>query len=133
MAIQVGGTTVIDNSRNLQNVGGLKTINSTSIVGSGNIEAGASTSYGAVGTYVLGTCQMGRTQEGTTKSGSSIRITGGYAPNAITGTNSTVIGGSGAVTKMGDNTLSGTWRMMFDASQDTNNTFHRFGLWVRVS
>ena len=133
MAIQVGGTTVIDNSRNLQNVGGLKTINSTSILGSGNISAGASTSYGAVGTYVLGTCQMGRTQEGTTKSGSSIRITGGYAPNAITGTNATVLGGSGAGTKMGDNTLSGTWRMMFDASQDTNNTFHRFGLWVRVS
>ncbi len=41
MAIQVNGTTVIDDSRTLQNVGGLKTINSTSILGSGNITAGA--------------------------------------------------------------------------------------------
>ena len=40
MAIQVGGTTVIDDSRNLSNVGGLKTVNGTSILGSGNISAG---------------------------------------------------------------------------------------------
>ena len=43
MAIQVGGTTVIDNSRVLQNVTGLKTINNTSILGSGNISAGGFT------------------------------------------------------------------------------------------
>lgn len=42
MAIKINGTTVIDDSRNLSNIaGGLKTINSTSILGSGNIEAGA--------------------------------------------------------------------------------------------
>tara|TARA_R110002153_G_scaffold208759_1_gene361307 strand:- start:237 stop:659 length:423 start_codon:yes stop_codon:yes gene_type:complete len=52
MAIQVNGTTVIDNSRVLSNVTGLKTINSTSILGSGDIAAGASTTFGAVGTYV---------------------------------------------------------------------------------
>lgn len=40
MAIQVSGTTVIDDNRNLTNVGGLKTVNGTSIVGSGNISAG---------------------------------------------------------------------------------------------
>lgn len=43
MAIQVNGTTVIDNSRVLSNVTGLKTINSTSILGSGNISAGGAT------------------------------------------------------------------------------------------
>lgn len=37
MAIQVGGTTVIDNSRVLQNVTGLKTVGGTSILGSGDI------------------------------------------------------------------------------------------------
>ena len=51
MAIKVNGTTVIDDSRNLSNVGGLKTVNGTSLVGSGDISAGASTSINAVGTY----------------------------------------------------------------------------------
>lgn len=37
MALQVGGTTVIDNSRVLQNVTGLKTVNNNSLLGSGNI------------------------------------------------------------------------------------------------
>jgi hypothetical protein len=41
MALQVGGTTVIDNSRVLQNVTGLKTINSNSILGSGDITISA--------------------------------------------------------------------------------------------
>ena len=40
MAIQVNGTTVIDNSRNLTNVSGLKTVGGQSILGSGNIDAG---------------------------------------------------------------------------------------------
>ena len=42
MAIQVGGTTVINNSRVLQNVSGLKTINNNSLLGSGNITISAS-------------------------------------------------------------------------------------------
>ena len=39
MAIKIANTTVIDDSRNLVNVGGLKTINSQSILGSGDIAA----------------------------------------------------------------------------------------------
>lgn len=42
MAIQVNGTTVIDNSRNLSNVGGLKTVGGTAILGSGDIAVGES-------------------------------------------------------------------------------------------
>ncbi len=53
MAIKVNGTTVIDDSRNLTSVGGLKTVGGTSILGSGNIEAGASTAVNGVGTYTL--------------------------------------------------------------------------------
>ena len=53
MAIKVNGTTVIDDSRNLQNVQGIKTINSTSILGSGDISAGATSTAGAVGAYAL--------------------------------------------------------------------------------
>ena len=40
MAIQVSGTTVINNSRVLQNVSGLRTINGSSLLGSGDISAG---------------------------------------------------------------------------------------------
>ena len=40
MAIQVGGTTVIDNTPNLVNVGGLKTVGGVSILGSGDISVG---------------------------------------------------------------------------------------------
>jgi len=42
MALQVGGTTVVDDSRVLQNVSGLKTINSNSILGSGDIAISSS-------------------------------------------------------------------------------------------
>ena len=41
MAIKVNGTTVIDDSRNLSNVGGLKTVGGTNLLGSGDISVGA--------------------------------------------------------------------------------------------
>ena len=59
MAIQVGGTTVIDNSRNLQNVGGLKTVNGNSLVGSGDISAGGGTT---TTTSSVGSLSIGRPQ-----------------------------------------------------------------------
>lgn len=40
MAIQVGGTTVISNNRELSSVNGLKTVGGTSILGSGDIAVG---------------------------------------------------------------------------------------------
>jgi hypothetical protein len=50
MAIKVNGTTVIDDSRNLSNVGGIKTIGGTSVLGSGNIEVGdAAASFKQIG------------------------------------------------------------------------------------
>jgi hypothetical protein len=48
MAIKVGGTSVISDSRVLENVTGLKTVNSNSLLGSGNIAVGGGTM--AVGT-----------------------------------------------------------------------------------
>jgi len=79
MAIKVNGTTVIDDSRNLSNVGGLKTVNGNSLVGSGNISAGASTTVGAVGQYGFlkslgGTVTYAR-YAGSTQSGSNLRYT----------------------------------------------------------
>ena len=77
MAIQVSGTTVIDDSRNLVNVIGLKTVNSTSLLGSGNIVAGATT---AAGTF-------------TTPSGGSASASFGFTGRFI----ATISGGGGDV------------------------------------
>jgi hypothetical protein len=44
MSIKVGGTSVISDSRVLENVTGLKTVNSTSVLGSGNIDTSVSSS-----------------------------------------------------------------------------------------
>lgn len=52
MAIQVGGTTVINNSRVLQNVSGLKTVNGNSLLGSGNISIGSGPGIGTTKTLV---------------------------------------------------------------------------------
>ena len=80
MAIKVNGTTVIDDSRNLSNVGGLKTVGGTSIIGSGNIAVGSSTAYGAVGTYVGGYVNSTSfVDNNTNKAGSSIRYLMGQA------------------------------------------------------
>ena len=65
MAIQVSGTEVISNSRVLSNVTGLKTVNSTSLLGSGDIAAGLS--YNLLGTIA--------TTSGTTVTLSSLTLT----------------------------------------------------------
>jgi hypothetical protein len=115
MAIKIGGTTVIDDSRNISNIaGGLKTINSTSILGSGNIEAGASTTFGDVGTY-------GLLNRGTT--------------NLIASAGATIAGSNlnrrHAVYNwiwQDSTAVSGTWRCM-----GYNNATNAGTLWVRIS
>jgi hypothetical protein len=125
MAIKVNGTTVIDDSRNLSNVGGLKTVNGTSLVGSGNISAGASTTAGAVGTYTVGRPDNATNyNQGDTVS--SLRTIGpndyGNQPywdytwyNADQGS-----------------VQSGTWRAMSEAYGNGSNR-GLIGLWVRIS
>lgn len=122
MAIKVGGTTVIDDSRNLSNIaGGLKTVNSTSLFGSGDIEAGASTTYGAVGTYVHAARQAGNLIANTTYSGSSFRTGGVQGPT--NGQNYITYG----------STLSGTWRAMGTASGYAYSNYWFVTLVVRIS
>ena len=60
MAIQVGGTTVISNNRALTSVNGLKTINGTSILGSGNISAGGSDISGGFNSTASGNRNSGQ-------------------------------------------------------------------------
>lgn len=52
MAIQVGGTTVINNSRKLQNVTGLKTINGSSLLGTSDISISSGPGLGVTKTSI---------------------------------------------------------------------------------
>lgn len=125
MAIKVNGTTVIDDSRNLSNVGGLKTVNGNSLVGSGDIQAGASTTYGAVGTYVWGH-RTSRITEGSSYAGSGIRPAGiGNYPFSGADSQET-----GQATR-GSSTVSGTWRAM--GRQQSATWAEGATLFVRIS
>lgn len=113
MAIQVGGTTVIDNSRNLSNVGGLKTVGGSSILGSGDIAVDGSTTYNAVGTYgIYGYTSSSTFDGGTTVSGSSFKA---YKTAYRTSTPQGTWGnanGNGSSTFTESAGLGGTYRIM---------------------
>ena len=49
MALKVGGTTVINDSRGLENISNIKTVNGSSILGSGDISLAPSAHVGGVG------------------------------------------------------------------------------------
>ena len=130
MAIKVNGTTVIDDSRNLSNVGGLKTVNGTSLVGSGNISAGASTTNGAVGTYLWG------------RPANSSAYSFGSTASGVHAARSTQVGSvfgyssgnywDGATS---DGQQSGTWRCMGGVGRNNYSWggIGHLGLWVRIS
>ena len=124
MAIKVNGTTVIDDSRNLSNIaGGLKTVNSTSLLGSGNIEAGASTTAGAVGTYIYGRPQSTTDYSfGDTASGvMPVSEVNNINPYYYTSWLNAHVGAA----------QSGTWRCMSEAYG--LGGYGRPALWVRIS
>jgi len=129
MAIKVNGTTVIDDSRNLSNVGGLKTVNGTSLVGSGNISAGASTSYNAVGTYIYGFMGNNGVTEGSTYAGSGINPAG----MAYSSTYSSADTDYPTNITHGSSTLSGTWRAMGRSNYGPGTARGRQTLFVRIS
>lgn len=139
MAIQVGGTTVIDDSRNLTNVGGLKTVGGTSVLGSGDISVGGSTDFNAVGTY----CWAGKwatttkVNPGGTLAGSSLYSAGvgGYVAN---GSNYIYGYADNSTTALGMrvySTLSGTWRAMgyYNPYNNSNSSYGAYTLWCRIS
>lgn len=134
MAIKVNGTTVIDNSRNFTNIGGgFKTVNGTSVVGSGNISAGASTTYAAVGTYVVGAPDntTAYTHGSGTVSGSSLKtrtMTSGFYEQTSVFAQSF---DSNQITSMG---LSGTWKAMANSRPaQYQGTVRVPNLWMRIS
>ena len=156
MAIQVNGTTVIDNSRVLSNVTGLKTVGGSSILGSGDITTGASTAVNGVGTYTVAhdTSQSDTEgvgyKEGRTTAGSNLSprgIEGGAngIPNTTTSTSGTTglnnnasLSYSTNLHLTSDQTYSGSWRLMTPAmrkvAEGSTNWGMTFpGLWVRYS
>jgi hypothetical protein len=129
MAIQVGGTTVIDNTPNLVNVGGLKTINGTSILGSGNISAGASTTEGAVGTYLAcGSASTSNVSYGGTISGSNLKLNNANAISPFGQSSFSYYTYAAASTA-----ISGTWRLMGGHVNATASSQYFTALWVRIS
>ena len=79
MAIKVNGTTVIDDSRNISNVGGLKTVGGSSILGSGDISVG-----GGAPNY-NSTRTSGYTQNSTFPVGATVLADGADSKLAATG------------------------------------------------
>ena len=114
MAIKVNGTTVIDDSRNLVNIA------------SG---AGASTTYGDVGTYVFGHRYASTQTENTTYAGSGINPAGVMDLGTTTADNT----GQNADMQRGAGTLSGTWRAMGRSNGSAGITYSRITLFVRIS
>ena len=132
MAIKVGGTTVIDDSRNLSNVGGLKTVNGSSLVGSGNISAGANTGWNQVGTYAVGRPNnQSAYNYGATSSGvKAVTVNGAGLTDLPNRSQAYGWNNSGVQTY----SLSGTWRSMTRLDAAANQYSPAYcGLWVRIS
>ena len=123
MAIKVGGTSVISDSRVLENVTGLKTVDSQSLLGSGNISVDPPTGQGEVGTYSWGrpANTTGYDPGDTATSFYSVAWANSLTPKYSGGWNGSA----------GENLESGTWRSMNGAKNDGG--WGVTGLWVRIS
>jgi len=126
MAIQVSSTTVIDNSRNLNNIAGADATTVSSLQSAGL--GGASTGLGEVGTYAI-LFRNANFTSGDTIAGSSLTYTG-FASASNIGENTLLtafVNGSGG-------SPSGTWRFM-SRNKYTSSSNYNSGpaLAVRIS
>lgn len=114
MAIQISGTTVINNSRQLQNIASLDSTTTSTI----SSASSPSTTDGAVGTYMFANNNSGgAVTTGTTVAGSSLRPTSAGDPSYTS------------------YSMSGTWRLM-GYKQGGNTNFGgewESSLFVRIS
>jgi hypothetical protein len=112
----------------------IKTVNGTSLLGSGNITAGASTTLDDIGTYQLGRPANATTSysRNTTIAGSSLYSTSGAAfyNQSDNLWRDNVIGNGTVAGQTLINT--GTWRAMTNCPANSN-TWGVIGLWVRIS
>jgi hypothetical protein len=93
---------------------------------------GASTTFGAVGTYVYGMVKQTTALQNTTYSGSAVWLAGnggGDGDADYFGSGSSFGGTWGPSTSV----LSGTWRYMSRQAGTNNSSDRTFGLFVRIS
>lgn len=128
MAIQISGTTVINNSRQLKNIASLDSTTSNTI----SAASSPPTSYGAVGTYTAAAISY--------SSGGSGRITGGttFSGSSLKERSGTTNGSSPfyevlASSQLQSCGLSGTWRCMADHARFSVANYAVFNLFVRIS
>ena len=126
MAIQVSGTTVIDDSRALTNIA---SVDATTVsVMSAVLPAPTIPSGGAVGSYSMGRPANATTYYAGDTASSMYEVT----PKTNAGYNFWYTGTSWSNgTPVG--VLSGTWKAMGTAFGDQSNTRGYSGLWVRIS
>ena len=105
--------------------------NSFSGDGSGLTGVGASTAYGAVGTYIIGYRYSTGITNGSTYAGSSIEP-GGFGHEYALSSDDALTGSFTKFTK-GSVTLSGTWRAMGRHNGDSTLAYSRYTLYVRIS
>ena len=126
MAIQVSGTQVIGNSRELTNIASVDATTAASIGAAG--VGGASTTQGAVGTYIWGRPQNTSSYAvGTT---ASSLYSAGFPNN-----NAQARGGSSWYETFSQQHLeSGTWRAMTNCLGSSQGLSGGFAcLWARIS
>ena len=126
MAIQVGGTTVVNNSRQLQNIASLDSTTTTTI----SSASSPPTTHAAVGTYTISARRQGNDNltVGSTTAGSGLRYWT-FLPGPIQ-----LYSTSHYSIAQASCTYSGTWRNMGPGVQRTGNTSnYSLTLFVRVS
>jgi hypothetical protein len=120
MAIKIGGTTVVGDTRALQNIATVDSTTATSIEAAG---VGGSTTVGGIRSYAwLGRNTAGIITSGSTYAGSGLK----YA-----GTQSTSNYSDSTAMHIGGNTPSGTWRAMGNANATASR--HSSTLFLRIS
>jgi len=138
MAYKVGNTTVINDSRQLQNITSLDSTTSNTV----SAASSPPTSHGAVGTYTFGyiaspIAATTTIAAGTTVSGSSIKIV--LPQNSASGNMYSTIAffiSASSNSQPSNYGLSGTWRHMAPvrrSSSQSYGTYYYTGFFVRIS
>jgi trimeric autotransporter adhesin len=144
MALKVGGTVVINDSRGLENITNLKTINGQSIVGAGNLAISGSSSFatditangmtvGIGGSSVINNSAVGRSALASNSIGSYNAAFGLDALTKNTNGSYNIALGPGALSNntTGErNTASGAWAL---TSNTTGALNAAYGSWTLVN
>lgn len=111
MAIKVNGTTVINDSRVLENVTGFKNVGGQSILGDGNISVGVSADHGTITQTTVGGVSTATFNLGT----------GTLFKHTLPGPTSEITSQTFAFTEALTSTQGGSWKFNIDAAPTIDN------------